>query len=98
MDGLRSGVMLSNPEVETFAAAYQVYEEESPICKEFLLQGQKPYIHFARLVLEIEKFIHTGRTPHAVERSLLTTGALDACMRSLHSGKAVDTEYLNVKY
>ncbi|MDF2719447.1 MAG: hypothetical protein K0R28_6372 [Paenibacillus sp.] len=97
-DGLKSGVLMANPEVATFASAYQVDEQEAPICREFLLQGGKPYIHFGRLVLEIEKFIHTGRPPHAVERSLLTTGGLDACMRSLHTGEAIDTPHLIVSY
>ncbi|MDG0812735.1 hypothetical protein [Cohnella rhizosphaerae] len=98
-DGLRSGIATSNPEVLTFASAYQVYAHESPICREFLLQGQKPYIHFGRLVLEIEKFIHTRNPPHAFERSLLTAGALDACMRSLASGgEAIDTPHLLVQY
>jgi len=93
-DGLKSAVMMGNPEVVTFASAYQVSEHEPPICREFHLQDGKPYIHFARLVLEIEKFIHTGRPPHALERSLLTTGALDACMRSLAVGEAVETPHL----
>jgi len=97
-DGLKSAVLLGNPEVRTFASAYQVDERESPICREFQLQDGKPYIHFGRLVLEIEKFIHTSRPPHALERSLLTTGALDACMRSLASGEAIETSHLIVKY
>lgn len=97
-DGLKSGVLMANPEVVTFASAYQVEEHVAPICREFLLQGGKPYIHFGRLVLEIEKFIHTGRPPHAVERSLLTTGGLDACMRSLYTGEAIDTPHLIVSY
>lgn len=98
VDGLRAGIMQGNPEVLTFASAYQVYPHETPICREFVLQGQKPYSHFARLVLEIEKFMHTSRPPHALERSLITTGALDACMRSLNSGEAIETPHLIVKY
>ncbi|MEF3302090.1 hypothetical protein [Paenibacillus sp. GYB003] len=97
-DGLKSAVLLANPAVSTFVSAYQADEQESPVCREFMLQDGKPYIHFGRLVLEIEKFMHTGRPPHPVERSLLTTGALDACMRSLHAGEAVDTPHLLVRY
>ncbi|RKN84399.1 hypothetical protein [Paenibacillus ginsengarvi] len=97
-DGLRSGILLANPEISTFVSAYQAEAGEPPVCREFMLQGGKPYIHFGRLVLEIEKFLHTGRPPHPVERSLLTTGAIDACMRSLHSGEAIDTPHLLVRY
>lgn len=103
VDGLLGGILFvdprsRDPEVNVFASAYQVYEHEEPVCLEFWLQPGKPYIHFGRLVLEIEKFIHTGRPPFPVERSLLTTGSLDACMRSLHEGKEIETPSLRVSY
>ncbi|WP_409341495.1 hypothetical protein [Paenibacillus sp. MBLB4367] len=102
VDGLQSGVLycdwLASKEMQTFASAYQVLEQEEPICVEFWLQNQKPYSHFGRLTLEIEKFIHTRRPPFPVERSLLTTGGLDACMRSHYSGEEIETPHLQVRY
>jgi hypothetical protein len=102
VDGLKSGILycdwLASKEMQTFGSAYQVSEHEQPICMEFRLQGQKPYSHFGRLTLEIEKFFHTGRPPFPVERSLLTTGGLDAFMRSHHSGEEVFTPHLEVRY
>lgn len=103
VDGLKAGIFFvdpksDDPEVNTFASAYQVYEHEEPIPIEFWLQPKKPHIHFGRLVLEIEKFIHTSRPPYPVERSLLTTGGLDACIRSHHEGKEIETPYLQVSY
>lgn len=104
VDGLKAGILFidSVTGVETgtqgFTSAYQVLEQENPICLAFHLQGSKPYIHFGRLVLEIEKFIHTSRAPYPVERSLLTTGGLDACMQALHKGEEVYTPHLHVVY
>ena len=34
----------------------------------------------------LEKFFETGKAPYPVERTLLTTGILDAVMRSHHDG------------
>src|SRR5690606_12523729 len=103
VDGLPGGILFvhpnfKQPDVDVIASAYEVYEHEEPICLEFWLQPKKPYIHFGRLVLEIEKFMHTRRPPYPVERSLLTTGGLDACMRSLHEGKEIETPFLRVSY
>ena len=103
VDGLKSGILFvdplsENPEINEFVSAYQVYEHEEPICLEFWLQPRKPYIHFGFLVLEIEKFLHTGRPPFPVERSLLTTGGVDACMRSLHEEREIMTPELQVRY
>lgn len=97
-DGLRSGMLLTDREVNIFAAAFQMDEHTPPHCTEFYLQPGKPYIHFGRMILEIEKFIHTGRAPFPVERSLLTTGTLDAIMKAIHGDKEIPTPYLRVRY
>lgn len=102
-DGLQGGILFvdwlrDNPEIQTFVSAYQVKPGEEPVCLEFPLQNRKPYIHAGRFALETEKFLHTGRPPFPVERSLLTTGALDACMRALVTGAEVATPYLRVRY
>jgi len=98
VDGLRSGILYADQEVKDFACASQMYEDSEPYCTEFYLQPGKPYIHFGRLVLEIEKFLHTARPPFPVERSYLTTGALDAVMRAIHDKEEVLTPHLRVNY
>ncbi|MBP1995867.1 hypothetical protein [Paenibacillus eucommiae] len=98
-DGLKSGILyIDNLEVRRFVATYQVMPDEEPICHEYRIQDQKPYIHFGKLDLEIERFIHTGRSPHALERSMLTTGAMDALMQAYHYEKEIETPHLNVQY
>jgi len=44
------------------------------------------------------RFIHTGRALYPLERTLLTTGATDAMMKSLYYQKEIETPYLLVKY
>jgi len=46
-----------------------------------------------------EKFFETGKAPYPVERTLLTTGILDAVMDSHHRrGARVETADLDVRY
>jgi hypothetical protein len=43
--------------------------------------------------------MQTGHPAYPVERTLLTTGILDAAMTSLfEKGKKIDTPHLNIKY
>ncbi|MBP1993202.1 hypothetical protein [Paenibacillus eucommiae] len=97
-DGLQAGMLYANEEINKFAAAFQIYETEQPLCTEFYCQWQKPFVHSAIFVLELERFIHTGRTLYPLERSLLTTGANDAIMKSLYYKKEIETPYLLVNY
>ena len=46
----------------------------------------------------IDHFFHTGKSPYPVERTLLTTGILDAAMNALAEGKGRDTPHLAVRY
>jgi hypothetical protein len=58
-----------------------------------------PFAHFAYLVSAIGSLVRTGRAPYPVERTLLTTGALDAIMTSKsEKGKRIEPPQPAIKY
>ena len=90
-DGLRSAVlMLSSSDF-----AYACRTEDKILATEFYLQNSDPYAHFSYLGLNIEEMFLTGEAQYPAERTLLTTGVLDAVMQSLHQGGArLETPHL----
>ena len=83
-----------------FTFAGQIKGEEKPVTTHFYLQQPDPFAHFAYLLRAIDSLIQTGHSPYPVERTLLTTGILDAVMTSKHEGhKKLDTPHLaEIKY
>jgi hypothetical protein len=82
-----------------FCFATQIRGEDKPRSCQFYLQQPDPFAHFAELVKAIDTLITTGHPPYPVERTLLTTGVLDAAMTSRHAGgKRVETPHLAIAY
>jgi hypothetical protein len=82
-----------------FCFAGQLKGEDAPRSCLFYLQQPDPFAHFAELAKAIETMIRTGHPPYPVERTLLTTGILDAAMTSHHAGgKRIETPHLAVAY
>jgi hypothetical protein len=82
-----------------FAFAGQVQGEARPAATWFRLQEPAPFGHFAHLVRAIEHTIHTRRPAYPVERTLLTTGILDAAMHSLaENNRLIRTPELAISY
>jgi hypothetical protein len=66
---------------------------------EFWSQPGRPWSHCSGHVYYMEQLLLTGRMPCAVERTLLTTGALAALMDSSYLGnKRIDTPHLAISY
>jgi hypothetical protein len=82
-----------------FCFAGQIKGEDKPRSCQFYLQQPDPFAHFAEQVKAIEKMVRTGHPPFPVERTLLTTGILDAIMTSRQAGgKRVETPHMNIAY
>lgn len=65
----------------------------------FILEPRPPHGHFGLLLRQIENMILNGAAPYPVERTLLTTGVLDAAMRSrAFGGVVVPTPELAIAY
>ena len=66
---------------------------------EFYLQNEGPFAHFGYLCRNIQQFFKTGQAPYPPERTLLTTGVIDAAMISRYEGhRRVETPYLDIAY
>ncbi len=97
-DGLRATVAMNTRLTPEFACAVQVAGEPDPRATWFQLQEGVPYYHFTYLVKAIDEMIHTGKAPYPIERTLLTTGILDAGMNCLAGESKRETPYLDVRY
>jgi hypothetical protein len=103
-DGLRGFVLMLNGWIYegaggNFNFACQRKGQEKPDATQFFLQQPDPFGHFMELTRAIDSLINTGHPPYPVERTLLTTGMLDALMTSRHEmGKRIETPHLEIAY
>jgi len=103
-DGFRAFVAVLNGWVQEFEGtgfifAGQIKGQDKPAVCQFYLQQPDPFAHFAELTRAIDSMMRTGHAPYPVERTLLTTGMLDALMTSkFESGKRIETPHLDIKY
>jgi hypothetical protein len=82
-----------------FTFAGQIKDQEKLVGTHFYMQQTEPFAHFEYLVRAIDSLIQTGHAPYAVERTLLTTGMLDAAMTSkADKNRRVETPHLAIKY
>ncbi len=96
-DGFKSSVAMAN--YDRFLFACKLKDEQAPLATTFTLQGGIPHRHFAWLLRGIEHMVHTGQPAYPAERTLITTGILDAAMRSLAQGDTrIETPQLEIAY
>jgi hypothetical protein len=96
-DGFRGAVLMLNGYVHDLAYAALVGDEIQ--ATEFYCQNGPPHAHFSYLSLNIEEMFVTGRTTYPVERTLLTSGILEAALTSRYEGHArLETPWLDVAY
>ena len=103
-DGLRAFVVMPNGWIHEgdgggFVFAGLRKGADVPESCQFYLQQPDPFAHFAELTRAIEHLVSTGHAAYPVERTLLTTGVLDAAMTSRHEkGKRIETPHLEIAY
>jgi hypothetical protein len=98
-DGTRGTVLLLNGHIWDFCFAGKVQgESRMPSCL-FHLPPPPGARFFDTQVANLEQFFQARQAPYPVERTLLTTGILDAVLRS-HTmrGTRVETPELDVRY
>jgi hypothetical protein len=97
-DGLKATLLMLNGAVQDFNFAAKV-KGGGLISTQFLLTPVPNVTYSARLVSNIEQMFVTGKAPYPVERTLLTSGILEACLTSKVKGQMrLETPQLNVTY
>ena len=96
-DGFKGTVLMLNGYVSDSAYAARI--ENDILATEFYLQKKPPFGHFSYLCLNLEEMFITGKETYPIERSLLTTGVLEAALDSRYKNhRRVETPYLNFAY
>ncbi len=98
-DGFRAAIVTLNYAIDEWCIAWREANRAEPRSTLFWTQEARPFGHFSFLVQGIEQMMHTGKPTWPVERTLLTTGLLDALLISkLRGGAKLDTPQLAVTY
>ena len=98
-DGLKGTILHLNETVQEFAYAAR-HRDGHIDAVEFYLQNEGPFAHFGYLCQNVEQFLKTGIAPYPPERTLLTTGVIDAVMNSRYEDhRVIDTSaQLRIRY
>ena len=97
-DGLKATMLLMNGLVNDFNFAAKLKGQEEPLSTMFHLPPNPNVVYSAALMSKAEEMFLTGQAPYPPERTLLTSGLVQAGMRSLHEGRRLETPHLSVKY
>ena len=97
-DGLRATMLMMNGLVGDFTFAARVKGQSRPLSTLFYLPPVPNVVYSAALMSNAEETFLTGDAPYPVERTLLTSGLVEANIQSLARGGRVDTPYMNVRY
>jgi hypothetical protein len=103
-DGFRAAVAMLNGYLYegdggAFCFAGRLADSPKPVSTHFYLQQPEPFAHFGYLVRAIDSLVHTQHAGYPAERTLLTTGILDAVMTSKAEGhRRVQTPHLAIAY
>ncbi len=98
-DGFRSTVLMAPEQaglLQSFAYAARI-DNAIHACEVYL--PEDPHAHFSYLSLNAEEMFVTGKPSYPVERTLLTTGTLEAILDSRYQGYIrLATPHLNIRY
>lgn len=98
-DGLLVHLLELNGAIGDWTAAWRYADEGKTESTRFQTQEARPAAHFTLLLNGIEQMIFTGKPSWPVERTLLTSGVLDALLRSkIDGGKVLPTPHLRIAY
>ena len=98
-DGTKATIAMGTGFSHDFVSGVSIRGHEKPFAVTFVTQEDRPFGHFEHLLRAVEHMIHTGKPAYPVERTLLTTGILDAALHSLaDNSRRLETPQLTVAY
>ena len=98
-DGTRATLLMLDGAVSDFTFAARVRGSASIDSTQFLLPPNPNVAYSACLMHKVEEMIETGEAPYPVERTLLVSGVLEACLDSRAQGqRRLDTPHLGIHY
>jgi len=98
-DGLRTTLLMLDGALGDFNFAARVRGIPGLASTQFFLTPIPNVTYSACLVNKIEEMFETGRAPYPVERTLLVSGILEACLTSrLQDHQRLETPQLAVRY
>jgi len=96
-DGFRATVLMLGTYTGGFAFAARLKGQNDPVSTRFDLYQLRE--NFPRMVRHLEEMFLTGQVQYPVERTLLTTGVLEAILDSRSQGQVwLKTPHLDVRY
>jgi hypothetical protein len=99
IDGTKATMLLMNGLVGDFTFAARLKGQNEPLSTLFYLPPNPNVVYSAALMSKAEELFLTGKAPYPIERTLLTTGLVEAGMKSLAVGqKRLETPHLAIKY
>jgi hypothetical protein len=98
-DGVKATMLLMNGLVGDFTFAARLKGESEPVSTLFHLPPNPNVVYSAALMSKAEETFLTEKAPYPIERTLLTTGLVEAGVRSLGTGqKRLETPHLAIRY
>ncbi|MEX1018987.1 MAG: hypothetical protein WDZ49_04980 [Litorilinea sp.] len=98
-DGLRATLLMLNGAIRDFCFATRRADTDEIISTQFLLTPGENVTYSSCLVDKIVEMIETGKGPIPVERTMLVSGILEACLTSRVEGNVrLETPQLQVDY
>jgi hypothetical protein len=99
VDGTRATMLLMNGLVGDFTFAARLKGQAEPLSTLFYLPPNPNVTYSAALMSMAETTFLTGKSPTPIERTLLTSGLVEAGCRSLGTGqKRLETPHLDIRY
>ena len=98
-DGLKTTLLMLDGAVHDYCFAAKIKGMPGYPSTQFFLSPVPNVTYSACLVSKIEEMFVTGRAPYPVERTLIVSGALEACLTSkVQNHQILETPQLKVKY